>query len=170
MSIIDVFVCLGVFVSLTNFSFNLEMSQLPMKGQNFDPYSTLTIEQRGFFNVRATPTVTRDNSLKWSSPRTRDTHTCYWAFGIWDLTTCFNNIGLSRPGIEPRCPACQANVLSLFICSDLTVVNVKHNLINMRDNYVNMRPKLCCMSTYKHACCMLTETSCFRTKLWCMLT
>ena len=45
--------------------------------------------------------------------RTRDTHTCYRAFGSGAVTTFFNDLGLSRPGIEPRSPACDANALQL---------------------------------------------------------
>ena len=45
--------------------------------------------------------------LSWSSLRTRDTRNyCSGA-----VTTCFNDLGLSRLGIEPRSPAIKANVL-----------------------------------------------------------
>ena len=46
--------------------------------------------------MHATPTVTRDIRLYWSSPRTRDTHT---------YITCFNNWGLSRLRFEQVHPA-----------------------------------------------------------------
>ena len=36
----------------------------------------------------------------WSSPRTRDTHTCCRAFKIGAITTFFNDLGLSRAGFE----------------------------------------------------------------------
>ena len=78
----------------------------PMKGYKFWPI--LDTHDRWavrIFNVRTTTTVTRENSLKWSSQRTRDTHTCYRAFRIGAVTTCFKDMGLSRPGIELRCPA-----------------------------------------------------------------
>ena len=35
-----------------------------------------------------------------SSPRTRDIHTCCRAFGSGTVTTCVNDLGLSRPGFE----------------------------------------------------------------------
>ena len=35
------------------------------------------------------------------------------AFGSGAVTTCFYHSGLSRPGIEPRSPACEANALPL---------------------------------------------------------
>ena len=38
---------------------------------------------------RATPTVTRDMRLLWSSPRTRDTQTYCRAFYSRAVTTCF---------------------------------------------------------------------------------
>ena len=41
-------------------------------------------------------------------PHTRDTHTCCRA-----VPTCFYDLGLSRPGIEPRSPAYEASGLSL---------------------------------------------------------
>ena len=45
--------------------------------------------------------MTQRIRLKWSSPRTRDTHTCCQGLGSGAITTCFNDVGLSRPGIEP---------------------------------------------------------------------
>ena len=45
------------------------------------------------------------------SPRTRDTHSCGQAFGSGYVTTCFNDLGMSRLGIEPRSPACETNAL-----------------------------------------------------------
>ena len=40
------------------------------------------------------------NHLKWSSPRTRETHTYCRAFSCGTATTCFNVLGLSRLGFE----------------------------------------------------------------------
>ena len=48
-----------------------------------------------------------------SSPRTNYTHTCCRAFGIEEVITCFNYLGLYRPGTEPRSPAYEANALPL---------------------------------------------------------
>ena len=65
------FVCLKFFVPLEN----SETSPLPVKGCKF----WLLFGTHGHWAVRvlwrATPTVTQDIRLKWSSPRTRDTHT-----------------------------------------------------------------------------------------------
>ena len=37
----------------------------------------------------------------------------HWAFGSGTVTTSFYDSGLSRPGIESRSPACEANALPL---------------------------------------------------------
>ena len=62
---------------------------------------------------RATATVTLANHLWWSSLRTCDTYTCCRAFGSGAFTTCFKDLGQSRPVIESRSPACEANALAL---------------------------------------------------------
>ena len=49
-----------------------------------------------------TLTVTRDVHLLWLFPRPRDTHTCCRPFGSRVLNAYFNELGLSRPEIEPR--------------------------------------------------------------------
>ena len=99
------FVCLFVwgFRSIWEFFTNLETSPLPVKGcklWHYDYNSTLAIEQwwRGF--KRASPTVSRYIRLKWSSLRNHDIYTCCWAFSSGAVTTCYNDIGLSRPGFE----------------------------------------------------------------------
>ena len=38
-------------------------------------------------------TVTQDIRLQWSSPRTRDTHTCCWTFGSGVVTSGISNLG-----------------------------------------------------------------------------
>ena len=43
----------------------------------------------------------------------RDIRTCCRAFGSGAITTCFNDLGLSRPRIEPRSAACDADALPL---------------------------------------------------------
>lgn len=43
----------------------------------------------------------------------RATCTCYRALGSRDITTCFYDLGMSRPGIELRSPACEDNALPL---------------------------------------------------------
>ena len=62
---------------------------------------------------RATPTVTWANYLLWSSPRTRDTNTCCWAFTSEAVTTFLNDFGLTWSGIEPLTLACETNALPL---------------------------------------------------------
>ena len=62
--------------------------------------------------------------FNWSSPRTCDTHTCCRAFGSWAVTICFYDLGLSRPGIKPRSPACEASALPLRHRSGLTYVEM----------------------------------------------
>ena len=42
----------------------------------------------------------------WSSLKTRDTHTYCWPLGGGTVITCFNDLGLSRLGIETVSPAC----------------------------------------------------------------
>ena len=49
-----------------------------------------------------------------SSRKTRDNHTYCRAFGSGLVTTCFNDLSLSRSGIESRPPACEANALTLI--------------------------------------------------------
>ena len=51
--------------------------------------------------------------FEWSCPRTRDTNSCCRAFSNGAVTTCFNDLCLSRPGIEPRSSECEANDLPL---------------------------------------------------------
>ena len=54
--------------------------------------------------------------FKWPSPRTHDTRTCWRVVGSGAVTTRFNGLGLSRPGIAHRSPACEANTLPQSHC------------------------------------------------------
>ena len=67
----------------------------------------MAIEQWGFFNVshllRHGPTVYTLSH----------THTSCRAFASGAVTSCFYDLGLSRPGIESGSPACEANALPL---------------------------------------------------------
>ena len=58
------------------------------------------------------PTVTRANLLWWSSPKTCFIDTCCRAFGS-ETVPWFNDLGLSRPEIEPWFTACEVNALPL---------------------------------------------------------
>ena len=62
------------------------------------------------------PTCDTDQPIIMVIYRTCDTYTCCWAFGSGAVTTCFNNLGLSWPEIEPRSPACKTYVLPLGHC------------------------------------------------------
>ena len=53
---------------------------------------------------------------------THDTHTFCRAFGSGALATCFYDVGLSWPGIEPRSPACEANAPPLRHRGGLMVI------------------------------------------------
>ena len=61
----------------------------------------------GGFTVR--PSLGRRSSIKCWSLRTRETHTCCRALGSGAVITCFNDLCLSWPWIEPRPHACWAN-------------------------------------------------------------
>ena len=87
------FVCLGVFVSLENVSLIWRRHLYRWRAANFDLCSALmAIEQWEFFSV---PHLLRHGS----SPRTRDIHTYCRAFGSGAVTTCCNDLGLSRDNI-----------------------------------------------------------------------
>ena len=126
-----VFVCLWSFiVPLENFSLIWRRHHCWWRATNFDLCSTLmAMEQWGFFNVPhllAYP-------LWWSSPRTRDTHTCCRAFDSGAVTTCFYDSGLSRPGIGTRSPACEANAtVAVNVISNIWG-NIKTSVVCARD-------------------------------------
>ena len=114
----NMIVCLlsGFFCHPREFFTHSEWSPLPVKGYKMWPI----LDTRRHWAVRvfwrATPSVTRAIPLKWSSPRTRDTHTCCRVFCCFccAVTTCVNyDLCLSRTGIKPRSSACQANALPL---------------------------------------------------------
>ena len=95
--------CLCFFGPLENFSLIWRRHHCWWRATNFDLCSTLlVIEQWGLFNV---PHLLWQRFNPLPSPGTRDTHTCCQAFGSGADTACFNDLGLSRPGIEPRSPA-----------------------------------------------------------------
>ena len=82
---------------------HLEMSSLSVKGFNYDPCSpliTILFVPCLLWDRRSFILVIFENP--WHSyllPSEKQ----------WSCHTCFNNLGLSRPGIEPRSPACYAN-------------------------------------------------------------
>ena len=76
------------------------------KGFQIHPY-LITSPQRVKSNVIKCPCDTVYPFILYL--RIRDIHTCFQAFDSGAVTTCFNNSGLSRPGIEPRSTECEAN-------------------------------------------------------------
>ena len=103
--ICNVFVCLSFFIPLKNFSLiwiRLHYRWRAIRHSYcFEPYyrSTLmAIEQWRFFSMLHLHGI----SVIWSSPRTRDTHTYWWAFSSGAVNTCFDNllIGLLQAGYK----------------------------------------------------------------------
>ena len=91
------FVCLGFIVPLENVLLIRRRHYYRWRAANFDLCSALVaIEQWGFFT--ALPYLLWHGA--WSCPRTRDTHTYWRAFSSGAVTTCFNNLGLSRLGLK----------------------------------------------------------------------
>ena len=99
------------FLPLENCSLVWRRHYIQWRVSNFDLYSGyMTTEQWGFLRD------TWDILLQWSSPRTRETHTCFQAFGSGAFTTCFNDFGFSRPEIEPRKHALPLRLKNGQIC------------------------------------------------------
>ena len=61
-------------------------------------------------------------SLEWSSPRTNATYACCRSFGNEAVSTCFNDLSLSQPGIEIRYTV--ANAVPLRHISDPRLLSV----------------------------------------------
>ena len=81
------FVCLGFFIPLENFSLIWRRHYYRRRAANFD-LCWLLIKQWRFF-LRATPTVTRNIRGH-----------IYCPYGSGAVTTCFNDRGLSRMGFD----------------------------------------------------------------------
>ena len=95
---IDWIVCLfGVYRSTREFILIWRRHHYRLRVANFNLCSVYRLYGHWTERVLYTPTVT---SLKWSSPRTRDSHTYCREFGGGSITTCFNDIGMSRLGFE----------------------------------------------------------------------
>ena len=93
----------GVYRPTREFFTDMETSPLPVKGCKFWPM----LGTHGHWAVRffSMPHLLWHGASvynKWSSSRTRDTLTYCRAF---DSGTCFYDLGLSWPVIEPRSPA-----------------------------------------------------------------
>ena len=105
------------------------------RAANFNKYSALmAIEQWGFFNVphllRHGPTVYNVHHLQGYS---------HLLPSVGTVTTCFNDLGLSRPGIEPRSPACKANALPLYrsFLVEVSSLQIKSSNTNIHKGYAN---------------------------------
>ena len=99
----------GVFSTLQNMSFIWRNHNYWWRASNLYLYSALmAIEQWGSL---ALPTVTRNFRLLWSSPRTRDSNLSR-VFRSNALTTCLNDLCLSRPGFEHQHFACEMKTLT----------------------------------------------------------
>ena len=55
----------------------------------------------------------QSTSLKRVRKKFYNLRTCYRSFGSGAVITCFHDLGLSRPRIEPRSPECDTNFLPL---------------------------------------------------------
>ena len=98
------FVTLKIIVPLQNFSLILRRHHCRWRAVNFDLCSTLmAIKQWRFFYV--------PHSLRHGS--THHNGHLRGPMTIKPVAECFYDLGFSRPGIEPRSPACEANVLPL---------------------------------------------------------
>ena len=86
-------------VPLENCSHILRRHHCRWRAANFDLYS---------WPLNSEGSLTCHTHCDTCLPHTRDTHTCCRA-----VPTCFYDLGLSRPGIEPRSPAYEASGLSL---------------------------------------------------------
>ena len=108
---ICLFVCMfGVYCPTREFFAHMETSTLPVRGCKFWPI--LGTQDHWVRRVLkcATHTVIRIILLKWSSPRTRDTHIYCRAFNSGAVTTYFFDLVLSRLGFQPS--FCGANALT----------------------------------------------------------
>ena len=104
------FVCLdGVYRPTQEFFTHMETSPLPVKGCKFWPI----LGTHGHWAV--TCHTYSDTGLQFIMVISDecDTRTCCRAFGSGVVTTCFYDLGLSRPGIEPWSPAHEVNALPL---------------------------------------------------------
>ena len=123
------FVCLFVwgFTSHSRTFTYLETSQLPMKGCKFWPIylALMAIEQWGFFNgphqLWHGPTLYNISEDPWHSQLLP-------SVGSGAATTCFEDLGLSRPEILPRFPACETASLPLRHRGGPECVHLWHNM------------------------------------------
>ena len=112
-----------VFCSIREFFTQLETSPLHILTLTWHSWS-LRIEL-GFFITCHTYMYheTGQTFIIVISVRTR---ACCPAFGSGTVTTCFNDLGPFRPGIEHRSPACEANALWLRKLNTVCILHRFH--------------------------------------------
>ena len=98
-----------VFVSLENFSLIRRRHHNRWRSTHFS--TLMATEPWGFLNNVPHILWYGPTFIMVISEKTRDTLTCCRAFGNGAI--CFKDLGLYRPGIEPRSLACGANALPL---------------------------------------------------------
>ena len=88
--VVCLFVCLLIFVPLENFSLICRRHHDRWMAANFDPFYWHLWSLKSEGSLTATPTVTWDIRLLWSSSRTRDTHN--YLPRVWQLSTTVLNL------------------------------------------------------------------------------
>ena len=120
---------------------HLEMSPLSMKGCIFWPM----LGTYGHWAVRvlySLPHLLRHGS----SPRIHDTYTYSRLFGCGAVKTCFNDLGLSRLGLNSQPYACAANTINHCTTAALYTKHFEQKhvwtnciLLAMETTHVNMK-------------------------------
>ena len=109
-----------VFVPFENFSLIWRRHHHLWRATNFDLNPPLIdIEQWGFLTCDTycdtdQPSIMVISEDQWNSHLVPNVGS-----GAVTITTCWNDLRLSRPGIEPWSPACKTNALPLSLHGDL---------------------------------------------------
>ena len=77
-----------------------EKSPVPVKGYKFFTYAWYSWPLNSEGSLVCHTYCDTGHPFIWSSPRSRDTHKCCWAFGSWIVNTCFNDLGMSQTRFE----------------------------------------------------------------------
>ena len=106
--------------SIQEFFSHMETSVFSVKGCTFWPILGTHGNCAALVLKRAAPTAT----CIFRTYSEDSWYSCGQAFGSGDVTTCFNELGLSRPWIEPQSTTCEPNALPRSHCgSQLTIYN-----------------------------------------------
>ena len=100
------FVCLEFFVPLENFPLIWRRHHYRRRATNFDSWPLS--REWSYYCDTGQLYIMSISKDPWHYDAT-----CCQAFCSGAGPTWFNDLGLSRPGIEPRSPACDANAVSL---------------------------------------------------------